>query len=699
MSSLVRTYTGQADRQRTDGNNIQKMSSVIFLLSLFWLYPGGADLWAQTSSGIPERDLRFEVRDLHSPCDIPPYDSRQEWSKRAASLRSQILMSAGLWPLPPRTPLNPQIFGRVDHEDYSVEKVYFESYPGFYVTGNLYRPRGKRGPFPAILTPHGHWRYGRLENSETASVPARAINFARQGAIVFSYDMVGHNDSFQVSHSFRGVQEELWGVSVLGLHLWNSIRSVDFLLSLAEVDKEHLAATGASGGATQTFLLTAVDDRIKVSAPVNMISGQMQGGDVCENAPNLRIDTCNVEIGALMCPRPMLMVSATGDWTTDTPRIEYPSIRHIYELFGEVGRVANNHFSATHNYNLASREAVYTWFARWLLDMDLEDTVQETPYEVDMPSEQMVFFNRPTPEGAKTQQQLVQYLIQSARKQLESLRPSSPAEIDRYRRTFEPSLRYALMAEQPDPAHVLAESKVSTPAKGEIHEDLLLSYRGSRIPAVLWLPDGSRPAPAVLIVHPQGSSILRDTSTNRSGTLVRSLLRDGFAVLAIDVFKTSRIPVDSRTPEEEEFFTTYNRSDDANRIQDILTALSYLGNRGDVTEVTLVGLEKAGLWCLLARGLALGIDGLAADTVQFDANDDRSYLRELSLPLIRRAGDFRTAATLAAPTRLLLHNTGRNFPVDWVQDVYEAVGLQKNFEAHNNKISETELIHWLRLGR
>ena len=676
-----------------------RMTGILFLLSLISFHSGGAALQAQSPSGIPEKDLRFEVRDLNSPCGIPQYGSRQEWLKRAASLRQQILVSAGLWPLPSKTPLNPQIFGRVDHEDYSMEKVYFESYPGFYVTGNLYRPRGKRGPFPAIAAPHGHWTYGRLENSERGSVPARAIHFARQGAIVFTYDMVGYNDSFQVSHEFRGAREELWGVGLLGLHLWNSIRSVDFLLSLPEVDKNRLAATGASGGGTQTFLLTAVDDRIKVSAPVNMISGHMQGGDTCENAPSLRVDTCNIEIGALMAPRPMLMVSATGDWTTDTRRIEYPGIRQIYQLFGEEDKVANNHFHAPHNYNQASREAVYTWFARWLLGQNPEGTVKEKSYRPDRPSKQMVFFGRPTPEGAKTQQQLVEYLIQSARQQLESLRPRNAAGVERYRRTLEPSLRYALMVERPDPAQVLVESRGARSGGGESREDLLLSYRGSRIRAVLWRRGGSRPAPTVLIVHPQGSSALLERSTNRPGSLVRNLLRNRFAVLAIDAFKTSSVPAGSRTPEQEEFFTTYNRSDDANRIQDILTALAYLGGRSDVTEVTLVGLEKAGLWCLLARGLAPEVKGLAADTVRFNADDDQSYLRELPLPGIRRAGDFRTAVTLAAPGRLLLHNTGDNFPLAWARDVYKAAGSRRNLEVRNDKASERELLRWIRSGR
>ena len=137
-----------------------------------------------------------------------------------------------LLPMPDRTPLNAQVFGEIVHADYSVSKVYFESLPGFFVTGNLYRPIGD-GPFPAILSPHGHWAYGRLENSVVASVPGRAINLARQGFVVFTYDMIGYNDSWQLEHrSFGGTREKLWGLSMAGLQLWNGIRGLDFLESL-----------------------------------------------------------------------------------------------------------------------------------------------------------------------------------------------------------------------------------------------------------------------------------------------------------------------------------------------------------------------------------------------------------------------------------------------------------------------------------
>ena len=181
--------------------------------------------------------------------------------------------------------------------------MYFESLPGFFVTGNLYRPIGD-GPFPAVLSPHGHWTYGRLENTPTTSGPARAIGLARQGFVVFTYDMVGYNDSQQLPHTFGGRREHLWGLSLAGLQLWNGIRALDFLETLPYVRRDALAATGESGGGTQTFLLAAVDSRVKVAVPVNMISLHMQGGCLCENPPGLRLDTTNVEIAATIAPRP-----------------------------------------------------------------------------------------------------------------------------------------------------------------------------------------------------------------------------------------------------------------------------------------------------------------------------------------------------------------------------------------------------------
>ena len=356
-------------------------------------------------------------RTLNDTFDPPVPTDATAWKRRAAYLREHILVSAGLLPMPERRPLSPRVFGEVKHTDYVVAKVYFESLPGFFVTGNLYRPPGD-GPFPAILTPHGHWAYGRFENTTLNSGQARSINLARQGYIVFTHDMVGYGDSLQLPHTFGGKRENLWGLSLAGLQLWNAIRALDFLESLPYVRREAIGVTGESGGGTQTFLLAAVDDRVAVAAPVNMISLHMQGGCLCENPPGLRLDTTNVEIAAAIAPRPLLMVAATGDWTKNTLEREYPAVRAIYSLLDAPDRVHAVRFEAEHNYNRQSREAMYAWMAKWLQKAPDDTKRPERSFTADPLTDLLVFYQRPLPANAVTATELTYEWIQSARRQL-----------------------------------------------------------------------------------------------------------------------------------------------------------------------------------------------------------------------------------------------------------------------------------------
>ena len=367
------------------------------------------------SAGTAARQPQY--RTLNDTFAPPRVTSVEEWQQRAAYLREHILASAGLLPMPEKTPLNPNTFGEVRYAGYTVAKVHFESLPGFFVAGNLYRPEGD-GPFPAILSPHGHWPYGRLENSASASVPGRAINLARQGFVVFTYDMIGYNDSRQLTHTFGGKRENLWGLSLAGLQLWNSIRAIDFLETLPYVRRDRIGATGASGGGTQTFLLAAVDERIAAAAPVNMISLHMQGGCLCENIPGLRLDTTNVEIAATIAPRPLLMVSATGDWTKNTMEREYPAVRDIYALLGAADRVHALRIEAEHNYNKASREAMYAWMARWLQDAPADVTRPERGFTPPPLPDVLVFHQRSLPANAVTAEQLIEHWIAAAKRQL-----------------------------------------------------------------------------------------------------------------------------------------------------------------------------------------------------------------------------------------------------------------------------------------
>ena len=210
--------------------------------TLLTLLVSGA-LHAQIPAPIPENDARnTEIPNTDTHFTARTYKTLAEWQARRAYLRKQILSAAGLLPMPPKNPPHPQIFGRIENKTYVIEKVLLETLPGYYLGGNLYRPMkpAPAGGFPGIVSPHGHWTYGRLEHAVNASIPARCINLAQQGYVVFCYDMVGYNDTVQTPHDFGSPAEQLWDFGPLGLQLWNSIRAVDFLESLPEIGRAHV---------------------------------------------------------------------------------------------------------------------------------------------------------------------------------------------------------------------------------------------------------------------------------------------------------------------------------------------------------------------------------------------------------------------------------------------------------------------------
>ena len=360
------------------------------------------------------RDVRLgPLRTLDSEFPFQEVSSPEEWAARAEELRRRVRVATGLWPPPTRTPLRAIVHGPVDRPEYTVEKVFLESLPGHFVTGNLYRPRGVEGKRPAVLSPHGHATDGRFQDhgpervrEEIASgaelfevggrhpLQARAVQLARMGCVVFQYDMVGYADSVQLAHHGLGVREEMntrtrWGFSspqaelrlqsLMGLQTWNSTRALDFLLSLPDVDPGRVAVEGHSGGGTQTFILAAVDERPSVVFPAVMVSIAMQGGGQCENACYLRVGAGNVDLAALAAPRPLGMTGA-DDWTLEIEEKGLPELRGLYRMLGAPGNVAARSFPRFgHNYNAVSRAVMYTWLNRHL-GLGFAEPIREEDY-------------------------------------------------------------------------------------------------------------------------------------------------------------------------------------------------------------------------------------------------------------------------------------------------------------------------------
>ena len=626
------------------------------------------------------RDERaLTARGTDTVYTMPVYSDLSRWEQTAETLRRRILVANGLLPMPERTPLNAKITDRVAHDDYTVEKVSFEARPGFLVTGNLYRPAGK-GPFPGVVCPHGHWEHGRLENTDLCSVPGRCITMARMGMVSFTYDMVGYVDSMQVSHALNDDIDKLWGVHLFSLQLWSSIRAVDFLQSLPDVDPERIGCTGASGGGTQTFALTAVDPRVKVSAPVNMISSRMQGGCLCENAPLLRMDNSNMEIGALMAPRPMMMVCATGDWTRETPRVEYPAIRSIYALYKKAECVDSELVNSGHNYNKQSREAVYRFFGKWLLGQEEKyKNFSEPPFTVESDDALRVFLDKKVPAGYPTREQIVAQTIESNRAKWDAVLPKDPAAVADFQKVYGHALADTLGATLPKANDIAPERTGFEERDGYVVERWILRrpVAGDSIPAILYRGRNIPVEDAVLLVAGEGKASLADPVNGGPGALVKGLLEQGHAVMTIDVFLLG----EHQSPfervdrvREGRFMDTFQPTDTGYRVQDVLTATAYLKNRRDLSgAVSVVGLGQGGMWCLLAGAVDPAIVRVVIDANQFKNNDDKAWVDTYYTPCIRSVGDVATAAALTAPRPLCVFNTGDAFDTARMKRAYDVV--------------------------
>ncbi|MDI5949912.1 acetylxylan esterase [Flavobacterium sp. LB2P84] len=304
------------------------------------------------------------------------YPTLADWEARKKELKACMITSFGLDKAPPMPKSKPILTPKRIYKDYSVENIGLEILPGVYVTGSIYKPYPLNKKAAIILTPDGHFGDGRYRNDEQY----RCAIMAKMGAIVVSYDL------FAWGESLLQFPEQTHRNSIAStVQVLSGIRLLDYLATIKNADVSRVGVTGGSGGGSHTMFLAALDDRIKVSAPVVMVSSHFSGGCPCESGRGIHLcgnGTNNAEISAMMAPKPQLIVSDGKDWTLAVPELEFPFIQRTYGLYGKKELVENAHFQAEgHDFGVSKRMALYPFMAKYL-GLDL-NKVKNAKGEID----------------------------------------------------------------------------------------------------------------------------------------------------------------------------------------------------------------------------------------------------------------------------------------------------------------------------
>jgi dienelactone hydrolase len=623
-----------------------------------------------------------------------------DWRERARAVRQQLLVTLGLWPMFPKTPLNPQVFGKIERDGYTVEKVVLETLPGFTLSGNLYRPKGDGGRRPALLCPHGHAALGRVD----PDCQHRCIRWAKLGCVVFTYDMVGFNDSKPFGHKFLDDRLRRWGLSLATLQTWNSIRALDWLTARADVDPARIGCTGESGGGTQTFLLTAIDDRIRVAAPVVMVSDSFQGGCACENAAGLRLGTDNVEFAALAAPRPLKLVGATGDWTALTMSRAFPTLRDVYALNGLADRVSADVFDFPHNYNQTSRNAVYAFMGKWLLGINDAARTREGEQKPE-PIDDLLTSKGSSPVAlnVKTAEEIESDLVAGLGRQIASLAPSANTASWQAARNFLlTSLRIRVGFTNPVPSELLETELRRTTRDGLtiVHSRVGRKASGEQVPVVVLVPAQPN-GRATVIATAHGKRGLF-TPEGQARPLAKELLAHGQTVVGFDPLFVGE-SFDPSSPAERRpdtaHFETYNPSLAADQMQDLATVVAWVRERPEIREVNLVGQGRAGVQALLARPRLEGIGRTAIDLREFNAGDGSTAVPAYGdLPGLLQFGGVKAAAALTAPGPLWIYRVDESFERAWPEKAYALADATRSLRIDRDRPSPEVIARWIDEG-
>ena len=479
-----------------------------------------------------DRRLRGRER-LKTPEQI------ETWQKQ---LRTKFIKSLGGFPV--RTPLNAQIVGTVDEDDYRIEKIIYESRPKFFVTANLYLPKSP-GPHPAVLVPCGHSANGKAYSSYQRI----CIMLAKHNIAAFCYDPPGQGERNQIlehhddqhvkspfkttaEHNVTGVAPILLGENLGTYFIWDGIRGLDYLQSRDDIDGERLGCTGNSGGGMMTSYLMALDDRIKAASPgcfitTTRIKNERPGpGDAEQNIfAQTAYGLDHADFIMLAAPRAVLISSAIQDFVPiEGARKSYRQAQQLYGTLGIPERVGMIEADEKHGFTKPLRIAVTQWMQRWLLDINKPVTEPDFAVHTDAelqctPHGQVLLL-----EGAKSLYDLYWEREDALRTVREKRLDEVPSEVLRA------AIRKRIGLQLPAKNQKINSSIEDTVSSNgyQIEKVILKNPLGVPLPVLLFRPEKPTTS-AVLYVHGEGKQV----ATNEPE--FQKFLKERRVVLTIDL--------------------------------------------------------------------------------------------------------------------------------------------------------------------
>jgi dienelactone hydrolase len=504
-------------------------------------------------------------------------------------------------------PLHARVTGRLQCETHTIEKVIFESLPGFYITANLYRPN-QPGRYPAVLVPSGHTQEGKPETQDVAA------NLAAKGFIALAYDPIGQGEREQTylpqlgralsggagnEHLELGARNILIGQSVARYFIFDAKRAVDYLVSRPDVDPDRIAVTGCSGGGAITIYVGVFEPRVKAAAPgccINTFRTLFTGptADSEMSFPTFLAGGLDMaDFFEVAAPLPWLMMATTEDYfRPDSARIVYEEARRWYELYGAGDRIRFFVGQGPHGTPRESREEIYRWMIRWLAGGKGDPRDQPVKLYTNLELQVTKSGNVDGEPGSRKLYQIIADEFH-ARKQKRGV-PELLVELR----------RLGVLSGGPVPPATATSKKEESDFR--IEEIRFETEPGVTVSARLYLPHAAGRKPAVVMFEEKRLPVpLYVQLTQSTAALAEALARSGQVVMEV-------APRDSAGANEGRAFlgnwVTNERAElvgrnlAAMRAHDLLVAVDVLAARPDVDARSIRGYARGvkGVWLLLA---------------------------------------------------------------------------------------------------